>query len=157
MTHLVKSILSGFILSLLIVSCASTEYLVTLPSDTLVRSLLKEGRYTEAQKLYFSELEKQTITQEIIDRYDNFFKVIAIYDLPAGRDMDDEYRYASCVNLYEVGSPPSEWRSIAPKANPFPMSNSQILTAKQKLKDEGLWRYEINKKPNAEFQKAIIY
>lgn len=157
---LMKRFLAYFILCVLAVfstGCGTKPLPPRVTADQSVLLTLTDGSYTGAQELYLSAKESGSLSAGFISRYDQYFKVVALYDYPYTRLPKEQYRYASCADLTEMGQSVVEWRSIAARGNPFILSEKRIASAQEVLKSEGLWNAEVDGIASAEFQKAIMY
>jgi len=138
-------------------SCQVQPVVESHNADHKVRLLLSQAKYSEAQAAYDIALQNKDLSQEFINKYGNYFEVIALYDHQYEKQPKPPYRYASCADLSKYGEEVVEWRSIAAQGNPFALSNIKIKQAQEELTALQMWNTEADGIASVEFQKAIIY
>ena len=139
------------------ISCRTTLVDVHTTPDLVVKQLLMESKYSVAQAAYYEAKGKNLLDSVFVSRYDQFFKVIALYDYTYDRKPKAPYRYASCASANSQSTSITEWISIAAPENPFHLSGDKIQMAQRELTSLGLWDGPIDGKATPEFQKAIVF
>ena len=144
-------------LSIAIASCSTKQITPTVTADQQILLTITDGQYSAAQELFLEEKDAGGLSPGFVSRYDQYFKVVSLYDHSYDRLPKKEYRYASCADLTEMGEPIVEWRSIAARGNPFLLTSERVAAAQEELKSQGLWTAPADGVATVEFQKAIMY